>query len=558
MSGMKQRLGILGGLLTALVLAAMTAPPSPTQATAYPLTITDDLGREVTIVAAPQRIVSLAPSNTEILFELDLEDQIVAVTDYCDYPEEALGKDTIGGPWSPSVEDIIALEPDFILAASINPTDTITALEGLGLTVFGIEATDMEDLLDDIETVGRITDREAQANSLTRQMQYKLDKVTDRTGELSSAEKPGVFHIMWHDPIYTSGQDTFIYDLMEKAGGENVFSDLTGYSTVDVETLLARNPEVVIVTAMGGEGSGTWSWVNTEPRLEELSARQNGRIYFVESNWLERPGPRTTYGLIQLTKCLHPDIFEDSERLYYIVGEIFGKESHFRISAEGEVEKKIEISSQGGDLTVTIAKGTMTEDDDGDPLDTLQITADDNPPAPPNDAGIIGLAYELGPSGASFDPAITISFSYDPDEIPAGVDEEELTLAYYDEDDDRWVELDSTVDTEAHTVTASVEHFTTFTVIGNEAESEEEAEIEAEPEPEAEPAPTSTSTVPPAASATSTDTTGQAQEIEPSMPPPLPPAPAPAERSNRTLIIGITAGAAAVAVSLVLRRRREM
>jgi len=516
--------------------------------------VTDDLGREVTIAAAPQRIVSLAPSNTEILFELDLEEQIVAVTDYCDYPEEALGKDKIGGPWSPSVEDIVALEPDFILAASINSIDTIDALEGLGLTVFGIEATDMDDLLNDIETVGWITDRESQAKSLTTQMQYKLDKVTDRTGELPSSEKPKVFHIMWHDPIYTSGQDTFIYDLIEKAGGENVFSDLTGYSTVDVETLLARDPEAIIVTAMGGEGSGTWSWVNTDPRLEEIAARQNGRIYFVESNWLERPGPRTTYGLIQLTKYLHPDIFEDSERLHYIAGDIFGQEAHFRVSSEGEVEQKIEVSSPNGELTMTIPKGTFAEDDDGDPLDTLQITADDNPPDPPDDAGIIGIAYELGPSGASFDPAMTLCFSYDRDEIPDGVDEGELTLSYYDEDYDEWVELESTVDTDAHTVTASVEHFTIFTVIGNEEEDEAAAEIETEPE--AEPAPTST--IPPAASATTADTPGQVRETDPSMPPPLPPAPAPAEQGSQTLIIGITTTAIAVAVVLVIRRRREM
>jgi len=170
MSSIKKKLGIFGGLLLALALIAMTVLPKPSLATTYPITLTDDLGREVTINAPPERIISLAPSNTEILFALGLEARIVAVTDYCDYPSAALDKETIGGPWSPSVESIVALDPDLVLAEEINPTATITTLEGLGVTVFGIEATDLDDLLDDINTVGQITNKEAEAAVLTAEM----------------------------------------------------------------------------------------------------------------------------------------------------------------------------------------------------------------------------------------------------------------------------------------------------------------------------------------------------------------------------------------------------
>ena len=480
MNSHKKKLGIFGGLLVALVLAAMTALPAPSLATTYPLTLTDDLGREITIEAPPQRIISLAPSNTETLFELGLEDRIVAVTDYCDFPAGAQAKPKIGGPWTPSTESIVALEPDFILAAGINSTDTITTLEGLGLTVFGIESTDLDDLLNDINTVGQITDREAQAEALTTSMRNRINAVTAKTAGLSPEETPRTFHICWHDPIWTAGQGSFIHDLIEKAGGINIFADIEGYSAIDLETLIARDPEVIIVTAMGGEGSGTWEWVTTESRLAEVSARLNNREHFVESNWLERPGPRIVLGLEQLAKLIQPDLFRVSSggggggigNIRHIRGNIFGEDLDFRISSDGEVKEPIEVNSEDGRLTVTIPKDTIANGEDGKRLKSLEITANENPPPPPEDVHIIDLAYDFGPSGATFDPPITLEFTYDPDTTPEGVNEQDLVLAYYDENAGEWVELECTVDTATHTITASVPHFTTFAIIGNEVPPE--------------------------------------------------------------------------------------
>ncbi len=311
MSSIKKRLGIFGSLILVFELVVMTVLSTPSLATNYPTTLTDDLGREVTIGALPERIISLAPSNTEILFALGLGDKVVGVTDFCDYPPEALGKDKIGGPWSPSIEDIVALQPDLVLAASINPIDVVNVLEGMGITVFGIESTDLDDILNDIDTVGLITDKEAEAEALTNDMQSKIDAVTAETEGLVPGEYPGVFHICYYDPIWTSGRGTFIHDLLEKAGGINIFDDLEGYNTVSLESVITRDPEVIIVTAMGGTASGTWEWVNTESRLEDISARQNGRAYFTESNWVERAGPRIVLGLEQIAKYIHPDIFFD-------------------------------------------------------------------------------------------------------------------------------------------------------------------------------------------------------------------------------------------------------
>ena len=311
MSGIKKKLGILSSLLLALALVVTALLPTPCLATTYPITVTDDLGREVTIGAPPERIISLAPSNTEILFALGLGDRVVGVTDFCDYPPEAQEKEKIGGTTTPDAEKIVALQPDLILAAAVNKIDDINALEALGLTIFGIEATDLDDILHDIRTVGQITDKEAQADALTAEMQTRIDAVTDETAGLSPEERPRTFHICWHDPIWTCGAGTFIHDVIEKAGGVNIFADVEGWNVVDIEAVIARDPEVIIVTAMGGTAGPVWEWVLTEPRLAGVSARQNGRVYYVESNWVERPSPRIVLGLEQVAKCIHPEIFFD-------------------------------------------------------------------------------------------------------------------------------------------------------------------------------------------------------------------------------------------------------
>ena len=162
----------------------------------------------------------------------------------------------------------------------------------------------------------------------------------------------------------------------------------------------------------------------------------------------------------------------------YIHGNIFGEDSNFRISRNGEVEKTIEFTSEDGRLAVIIPEGTIAKGEDGKPLDSLEVTTDENPPSPPGDAHIIGLAYNFGPGGATFDPPMAFEFTYDLDTIPEGVDEEELVVAWWDAAGGRWVELESMVDTATHTITARVAHFTTFTVIGYE-------EVELPPEPAA-------------------------------------------------------------------------
>lgn len=152
---------------------------------------------------------------------------------------------------------------------------------------------------------------------------------------------------------------------------------------------------------------------------------------------------------------------------YYTKTNLFGTEKSFRIDSDGEVQQTIEATSKDGNLNITIPKGTIALDEDGKRLKSLEVVIDESPPDPPEDAYIIGLPYEFEPGGATFDPPITLEYTYDPADIPEGVAEEDLVIAYYDKEAGEWVELPCTVDTETHTITASVEHFTTFAIIGS-------------------------------------------------------------------------------------------
>jgi len=265
----------------------------------------DDLGRLVAINGTPQRIVSLAPSNTEILFALGLGEKMVGVTDWCDYPPEALEKEKVGGYDTPDIEKIVALNPDLILVAYGTSMDVINTLVGLGLTVFGIKTTDLDDLLNDIKTIGEITDKELEAYALTSEMENRIQAVTNQTEELE--ERPSVFYIVWHDPLWTAGSETFIHELIEKAGGVNICQNLTGYTTISIEEVVACNPEVIITSEWSFE------WAQNETLLEGTDARQYDRVYQGDDDLVQRPGPRLVEGLEWFAYFIHPEIFEEPE-----------------------------------------------------------------------------------------------------------------------------------------------------------------------------------------------------------------------------------------------------
>ena len=268
----------------------------------------DDLGRLVAINGTPQRIISLAPSNTEILFALGLGDKVVGVTDWCNYPPEALNKTKVGEYATPNIEKIVALNPDLILAGYGNPIEVVYSLAGLGLTVFGIKTTDLDDLLNDIRRVGEITDKEVEAQALTSAMESRIQAVTNQTAELE--QRPRVFYIVWGgegSALWTAGSGTFIHELIEKAGGVNICQNITGYTTISIEDVLARDPEIIITSEW------SYEWAINASELASTNASQTGRIYTLDDDLVQRPGPRLVEGLEWFAYFIHPEIFEEPE-----------------------------------------------------------------------------------------------------------------------------------------------------------------------------------------------------------------------------------------------------
>lgn len=293
--------------LVLLSLALVLVACSPANPTA-PGAVVDGLGRSVNIEGIPQRIVSLAPSNTEILFALGLGEKVVGVTEYCNYPPEALNKEKIGGYSTPDIEKIIALQPDLILANSIHAEEVIPALEQIGLTVFALAAENVDGILEDIRMVGKITGSEDEASKLATEMENRIEAITDVTKSLE--ERPRVFYITWHDPLFSVGSETTIQELVQKAGGANIFQDMTGHKTVDLEEVIARDPQIIIAcTGHGSAKAEPLEWAKEEPRLGVTEARKSNRIYQIDADLVSRTGPRIVDALEEFAWFIHPEVF---------------------------------------------------------------------------------------------------------------------------------------------------------------------------------------------------------------------------------------------------------
>lgn len=308
------RLGFCIVLLSLLVACA--APTEEIkEGTSFPIEVTDQAGRVVKLEKVPERIISLAPSNTEILFALGIADRLVAVTDYCDYPPEAKEKPSIGGFSTPNIERVVSFSPDLVLATSIHKKEVIPALERRGLATFILEPHTLDEVLESITLVGEVTGRGEEASRLVAGMQSRIKAVTDRTDNLPEAERPRIFYLTWHDPLMTSGVGTLHQELIQRAGGKNIFSEIIGTKSVDLEVLVARDPQVMIAgIGMGTGEDKTLQYLKTESRLQNTEAGKNGRIYGIDMDFTGRAGPRIVDGLEQFAKYIHPELFGQPDK----------------------------------------------------------------------------------------------------------------------------------------------------------------------------------------------------------------------------------------------------
>jgi len=287
----------------------------PEELPQFPLTVVDDLGRKVQIAQLPQRIVSLAPSNTEIIYALGLEDKLVGTTDYCDYPEAAKSKPRVASYTTPNLEKVVSVQPDLILAEAIHEKTALPAMENLELTVIVTSAKSLDTVLNDIKLVGQVNGRSKAAEGLVDSLTERIQAVVSKTATLTPEQRPGVLYVVWHDPIWTMGRETFINDLIWKAGGVNVFAaDFEKSRVVSLEAIIQKNPQVIIVSGMATTADLIYNNMMKETRLAGVDARRNNRVYKIsDANLIERPGPRIVDGLEEAARLLHPEIFGTSK-----------------------------------------------------------------------------------------------------------------------------------------------------------------------------------------------------------------------------------------------------
>lgn len=292
-------------LAMALLVALTAAWPQASRADAaagavFPLRLRDALGREVTIVRPPQRIVSVAPSVTEILFTLGVGDRIVGIGDADDYPPIGMrGKTRVGGVIL-NAERIIGLRPDLIVGVASLQREQLERLIRLQLPVLAVEARSLEETFAQIALLGRAADTVRVAERVVRLLRTRTAAVERR---VRGRARPRVYVEIWGEPPQTAAAGTFIDDLVRRAGGANLFADLRGWPQVAPEAILRRSPEVVLLTYPGRQR------LTGRPGWDRVEAVRRGRVHEVDPDLVSRPGPRLVDGLERIAALLHPQVF---------------------------------------------------------------------------------------------------------------------------------------------------------------------------------------------------------------------------------------------------------
>ncbi len=272
--------------------------------TVFPLVVTDGFDREVTIESEPQTILSLAPSITEIVFSLGLGDRLVGRTDYCNFPEEANAIESIGSLREPNIEAIIALNPELVIASTHFSEEVLVKLEEAGLTVAVLTAQENFDgVYKIIGQIGEIFNVDENAKVLVSDMKSEVASILSA---VEGVEKKSVYYVVgfgeWGD--YSATGDTFIHEMLEMAGGENIASDGLDWK-FNIETVIERDPEVVICSEL----FDTKSTLEVTDKYMDLTAVKKGRLLEINPDILSRQGPRLAEGLKAIAKLLHPELF---------------------------------------------------------------------------------------------------------------------------------------------------------------------------------------------------------------------------------------------------------
>jgi len=256
--------------------------------------------------AAEPRYISLAPSTTEILFSLGLDNEIVGVSTYCNYPEQTKNKTRVGSFSSPSIERIISLHPEYIFCTGLEQAPVVAQLRQLNFNVYVADPVNTEELFKTIEEIGQITHKTKEASLLIEKMKSEIGEVTFKAKLIPREEKVKVFIEIWHEPLMTAAKGSFVDELINLAGGINIAHELIRpYCNFSAEKVISLNPQCIILAYMDREAP--LKLVQQRFGWDKIDAVKNGRVFNdIDPDTLLRPGPRITRGLIEIYKRLYP------------------------------------------------------------------------------------------------------------------------------------------------------------------------------------------------------------------------------------------------------------
>ncbi len=295
-------------LCTVEMAAQATLPGSP----APPATreVTDEVGRTVRVPLNPSRIVSLAPSLTETLYALGVEDRLVGDTDYCDYPPEARKKPKVGGFINPNLEQIAALHPDLVLVTKeANRLDTVRSLDALGIPSYATDPHTVEEIISSTQKLADVLNVPAAGKALADELQQRLAALQSK---LSAAPSRRVLFIVWTEPLISIGRDTFIADALRRAGAVSIVDSGQDWPQVSLEEVARLQPEyLVLASSHSGSGAHDFEALANRPGWWILDAVRN-RHFAVVSDAIIRPAPRIVSVIEDLARQLHPEIFPEA------------------------------------------------------------------------------------------------------------------------------------------------------------------------------------------------------------------------------------------------------
>lgn len=269
----------------------------------YPLTLTDSFGGEVTLDKAPEKVVSVAPNMTELVYKLGAGNMLVGRTDYCDYPEEALNVESIGTLRTPDIEKIISLEPDLVLTSTHFNEENAQKLESAGIKVLSLyEENNVDGVYTMIDTLGKALNKQTEAEETIEEMKTTIE---DTTKKIEGLEKPKVYYVVGFGEYgdFSAPENTFVGQLIKLAGGNNIVpaSDSWAFS---LEKLIEDDPEIIVVKKGDKE-----NFMST-PGYSDLSAVKNGKVYEIDNNLLDRQGYRNAEGVKELAEIFYPEAFK--------------------------------------------------------------------------------------------------------------------------------------------------------------------------------------------------------------------------------------------------------